>query len=125
MNRLRSRFPLFYRCAAWVVLLSLLAPMALGLAHSVANAAPAFLHICHVATQADGNKDNAPTHKTPSCPICQNLHLLSGGIAPPSLALLAHIPIIISTALFALIIFIVCPAFTPQAQPRAPPFSLG
>ena len=125
MTRLRSRFSLFHRCAAWAVLLSLLAPMALGLANSVSVAIPAFIHLCHSEAPSDGNKSDKSAPKTPSCPICQSLHLLSGGIAPPSLAILAHIPIFIGISIFALSIFLVRPVFTPQAQPRAPPASLA
>ena len=125
MSPLRTRFPTLYRVAAWTMLLVLLAPMALGLAQHVQASLPSWLHICHIATASDAGKGSAPVKKLPSCPICQNLHGLSGTITPPDAPLIATLRVFIVVALTTVAFFLVRSTSSPQAQPRAPPASFG
>lgn len=125
MSLLQTRFPALYRSAAWAVLLALLAPMLLGLTQQVHVSYPSWLRICHVATTQDADKDSAPVKKAPSCPICQNLHLLNGTLTPPVDHAIADLRSFILFSFSAVALCFVRATAPPQAQSRAPPFSFG
>jgi hypothetical protein len=123
MSYLLSRFPSFYRFAAFVALLAMLVPLWTSLVHHP-EAAQDVTHICDSGMpgmQGSDHSGKAPAHKTPSCPICQGLHLLSGGFVRPVVAAVA--PVSFASTLYVSTerTFSVRSVLAPQARPRAPP----
>jgi hypothetical protein len=118
------------RRAAWLAAFALLLQALLpGLHHPGGMALAGTLalgdapHLCLAPISAPvspGDRDTAPGHHQPDCPICQAMHAI-GGFAPPAALVLAHV------AIAARSVAITEPAspvsrrsFRPQ-QPRAPP----
>ncbi|MGB9153468.1 MAG: DUF2946 family protein [Alphaproteobacteria bacterium] len=120
MPYLRSRFPSFYRFAAFLALWAILVPMGVGLVHTPA-AAQSFIHICGAGEHTNNDQGKEPAHKLPSCPICQSLHLLGGGFVPPDTVVVAGRPLVTAVYISADYNFFVRLPVVPQARPRAPP----
>jgi len=120
MSSLRSRFPSLHRFAVFLALWAMLVPVGTGLIHSPA-AAQSFIHICGIAGHTNNDQGKDPAHKLPSCPICQSLHLLGGGVMPPDAAVVADIPFVTATYDFVDSDFLLKLTIIPQARPRAPP----
>ncbi|MGB9152184.1 MAG: DUF2946 family protein [Alphaproteobacteria bacterium] len=120
MLYLRSRFPAFYRFAAFLALWAILVPVGTSLVHSPA-AAQHLIHICGAAEHTNNDQGKDPTHKLPSCPICQSLHLLGGGFVPPDAVEIAALPSVAAIYVSAEHDFFVKLPVAPQARPRAPP----
>lgn len=120
MIYLRFRFPALYRFAAYMALLAMLVPLGTILVHHP-EAAQAPVHICNMDMHYEGDQGKAPAHKTPSCPICQGLQLLSGGFVPPAIVGVAPVAFAAAIYIFTERIFPSRPLFAPQARPRAPP----
>ena len=122
------RFTFFHRFAAFLALLAILVPVGTSLVHSpfpASVAAQSFIHICGLDSHAKQDPGKDPAHKLPSCPICQSLHLLSGGFVPPAPILLAATPPAAAPALPALADLLVKRSLTHQARSRAPPSFLA
>jgi len=115
-----SRFPLLYRLGAFLALWAILVPIATGLAH-YPSATQAIAHICGVDQQGNDGQGKAPTHKLPSCPICQSLHLLGAGALPPSTFSVALLSFVRFESRVADYDPLLKPVAVPQARPRAPP----
>jgi len=132
MSRLSPHFRVFYRCAAFVALLAMFVPVVTGLVHHPVAAQTMTMPGMSMSgmmmtgqpcpmQQGKGGSDKP--HKAPICPICQSMHLLAGGYVPPAPVALAVIAPQSATPVFALPIFRLAFVASPQARPRAPPFS--
>ena len=120
MLHLRSRFPSLYRFAAFLALWAILVPVGTSIVHSLA-AAQHFIHICGAGEHTNNEQGKDPTHKLPSCPICQSLHLLGGELVPPDAVVVAEIPLVAAIYISADYDFFIKITVAPQARPRAPP----
>lgn len=119
MGFLRRRFPLLYRFAGLLALLAMLVPVGTSLVHF--PAAQSFIHICGSGGHADNDQGKDPAHKSPSCPICQSLHLWGGGVLPPEGVVVADMALAAAAYFTAASDFFLNLATAPQARPRAPP----
>jgi len=90
----RNHHSIIFRRAAWIAVLSIMLQVMMPLIHSSANAMPTngSIHHCSlikkIAVERAGSQ-GAPAQKSPSCPVCQTLNLMSGGFVVPHGILLA------------------------------------
>jgi hypothetical protein len=128
MRAYRHRKP--KRLAAWLAAFAIMLQALLpGLHHPGGMALAGTLalvdapHLCLApgsAPVSPGDRDKAPGHHQPDCPICQAMHAI-GGFPPPTALVLAHDAVAApSIAKIAPSSRILGRSFRPQ-QPRAPP----
>jgi hypothetical protein len=120
MFRPFSRFSAFHRFAALLALLAMLVPLGTALTHHPAGI-PSLIRICGLGYGDFSGKEKAPTHKMPSCPVCQSMHLLGGGfiVPPPLMFVSTGLALVTSISIYRA--FLLQLDTAPQARPRAPP----
>ena len=109
-----------FRKAAWLALFGMFLQILLPLVHQPqASAFPLNIRICSSFSRTHG-ADQSPVQKTPSCPICQTLHLLNTGFVSPPVLMIARMEGDAESLTSFTAVVHDAQAVT-AAQPRAPP----